>query len=491
MDTIPELFSLRNPPTNFPVKRVGFRVPFGLREGRAWAPGEVNKGKACGCICPGCHAPLAAKAQTSRRRRPHFAHLTDTGCQTGRETGIHLRAKQVIAERGELLVPAWIGDLLEIPNPPTARDDEGRLHQGRKVDYPALRKTLENVELERSYGTYQPDIYAQDNVGELLIEIRVTHAVDERKAARVQAHGRRMVEIDLSRLDRVIPHDPAAFEQAVLFDPSNRTWISCPEAVANWRASKDELDLRIANFNEQLARQRELAAKATQARLEREAWAAKDKSTRRDYVRKLERNKRADDLAQLKELASPDRVSRVLHDYQVSAEARVSELLDAASAATRSACLRAHPDAWIFGVDPVLWQLLAYDHFVGKAAPGSRFNQKDVAEWVRGRFPYERPLYRLFVTQYAKRAEARRAGFAKRQLGYWAFTEEENALIPNFYAPINDFVDRLESARLVRRLPAPIGECEVSPPSPSGFNPIAAIAPGNILGMQWRSLLAL
>ena len=93
MDTIPEPFTLRNPSGNPLARRGGFRVPFGLRDGRVWAPEEVAKGKACGCICPGCHAPLAAKAQESRRKRPHFAHLTDTGCQTGRETGIHQRAK--------------------------------------------------------------------------------------------------------------------------------------------------------------------------------------------------------------------------------------------------------------------------------------------------------------------------------------------------------------------------------------------------------------
>jgi hypothetical protein len=124
----------------------------------------------------------------------------------------------------------------------------------------------------------------------------------------------------------------------------------------------------------------------------------------------------------------------------------------------------------------VLWQLLAYDHFVGKRSPGSSFNQRDVADWVRESFPYERPLYRLFATQYGKRAEARRAGFNKRSLDYWVFTQEENELIPNFYAPINDFVDRLAAARLIRRLTA-LGEVEVLGPAPTGLRPVAAVAP--------------
>lgn len=459
-------------------RRRGFRVPFGLRDGRVWAPGEVAKGKACACVCPGCGAPLAAKAQTSRRRRPHFAHLSDTGCQTGPESGIHKRAKQLISDRCELLIPAWEGDLLEMPNPPRAWDSQGHLHEGRKVVFPARLALLGDIELERSFGAYQPDLYVQDELGELLVEIRVTHAVDERKATRVQVHGRRMIEIDLSQLHKDIPHDLAAFEHAVLNDDANRSWISCPEAVTDWQASKAELEEQVVARNAQLAKQWEQTAKAAKARAEREVWEAKDKAGRRKYMRTLERKKHAEDLAVLPELTSTERISRILREYQVSAESRVSALLDAVIPAVRSVCLRCHPDAWIFGVDPALWQLLAYDRFVGNAQPGDRFNQKEVSDWVRQSFPFERPLYRLFVTQYAKRAEARRAGFAKRRLSYWAFTEDENELIPNFYEPINDFVDRLAAAQLVRRWPNPIGECEVLPTSPGGLHPIAAIDQG-------------
>jgi hypothetical protein len=484
MDTIPELFTLRNPSGNPLARRGGFRVPFGLKDGRAWAPAEVPKGKASGCICPGCHAPLAAKAQESRRKRPHFAHLTDTGCQTGRETGIHLRAKQLIADRQELVIPAWIGDLVDMPNPPHARDDEGRLHWGRQIDHPARSVGLSDIEVERSFGAYQPDVYAHDECGELLVEIRVTHAVDDRKAVRVQAHGRRMVEIDLSQLHQDIPHDQNAFEQAVLFDPANRSWISCPSAVADWQASKQELDEQVAARNKEIVQLRDQLLKAAQARREREAQEAKDKDGRKAYVRRLKRAVHANDLAQLCELTSPDRIQRILREHQISAEERVGELLDNVPPAVRSACLRAHEDAWVFGVDPALWQLLAYDQFVAKQLRGYRFNQKDVATWVRRSFSPESALYRLFVAQYANRAEARRAGYSQRRLAYWVFTDEENERIPNFYDPINDFIQRLEAARVIRHLPAPIGECEVLPPPATGFAPVAVVGMGGAPASQ-------
>ena len=183
------------------------------------------------------------------------------------------------------------------------------------------------------------------------------------------------------------------------------------------------------------------------------------------------RAKHAEDLAQLALLTAPERIDSTLREYKIEAEARVGKLLDRVPPAVRSACLRAHHDAWVFGVDPALWQLLAYQHFMASQPPGSRLNQKDVAAWVRRSFNPDRALYRLFVTQYAGRAEARRAGFSKQKLDYWAFTEDENARIPNFYEPINEFIRRLEGARIVRPLPHPLGEYEVQPPSQACLHP--------------------
>lgn len=475
MNAPQQRFSLQAPTFRTPG-RIGFRVPFGLRDGRAWAPSEVAKGKACGCVCPGCLAPLTAKAQHSRRKRPHFAHLTDTGCNTGRETGVHLRAKQLIADRRQLLLPAWPGNPATTPNPPRARDSDGQWHSGRRVDLPAHTANLDKVELERSFGLYTPDIAATDQAGTLLIEIRVTHAVDDRKAELVDAGGYRMVEIDLSGLDRNTPHDPVAFEQAVLCDPANRQWIANPQAMREWAASKAELDKDVAERNAWIAEQRQRSALAEQERQQRMALEDRQRAEKKEFVRKRERAKHLKDLEQLAELTDPARVAAMLSSCRKAADERIAQLLETVPTSVRAATLRWHPDAWVFGAHPVLWQLLAYKHFVGDRPPGHRFNQRNVAAWVRTTFPTEGRLYRLFVAKYAARADARRAGFCKRTLDYWVFTPDENSRIPDFYAPVNELVSRLESARVVRLLPAPIGQCEVLPLPPTGCYPTAFVA---------------
>src|SRR3546814_14685039 len=122
-------------------------------------------------------------------------------------------------------------------------------------------------------------------------------------------------------------------------------------------------------------------------------------------MRRLVRDKHADDLAQLMELTAPTRIERVLQEYQANSEERVSELLDAVPPIVRSACLRAHAHAWVFGVDQALWQLLAYRHFVAIQPAGRRFNQRDVDAWVRRSFHPGMALYRLFARKYAPWAD--------------------------------------------------------------------------------------
>jgi hypothetical protein len=45
---------------------------FGLRNGRMYAPADVDAGLACGCSCVGCGAILVAKKGT--KKRWHSAH---------------------------------------------------------------------------------------------------------------------------------------------------------------------------------------------------------------------------------------------------------------------------------------------------------------------------------------------------------------------------------------------------------------------------------
>jgi len=457
--------------------RNGLRVPFGLRNGRVWAPREVAPGLACGCVCPACHQPLIAKAITSTKRVPHFAHAVEVACETGAESGIHMRAKQVIADRMRVALPAWGGNLLDRPNPPTGRDNLRRPYEGRRIDIPGRDAPLLEVHQEFVMDGFIPDVHALDADGELLIEIRYTHAVDDQKEERVRAGGYRMFEIDLSGMDRDTPHDPDAFERLVLDEPANRAWICFPGAEAAWAESKRLLDERIEEINRQIEEDARREQREARQRLEALQAEAKDKEGRRAYMRQKLRTRHLPALAELPGRVSPDRIASFTADLEAQAADRIAELREGLPSALDRLCMKPDEDDWIYGVAPALWRLCLLRHYVQRHEPGDRINNRDVFQWIKSSFPIDRDLYGLFIAQYGARREAREAGYRKRTLDFWAFTEEENGLIPNFYLPVNRFIERLAWLHVLKPVPGELGGYEVASPPEHGMFPDAEVAP--------------
>ena len=227
-------------------------IPYGIRNGRTYAAREVATGFACRCDCPGCGRSLVAKNAGSQRRA-HFSHYRlNPDCKRAGETSIHRHAKQLIAEKAWLVLPAWNGTPV-MPNPPQQRDDAGYLHLGRDVGIPSQRSTFVEAQMEKRHGDLQPDVSAIDAEGSLLIEVRVSHAVGDCKIAKVQSDGIRMLEIDLSKVTMEEALDPDRFENLVLNDVSNRQWLSHPGAANAWQDSRRELKRGLLEINRRIA----------------------------------------------------------------------------------------------------------------------------------------------------------------------------------------------------------------------------------------------
>lgn len=457
----PDRFTL-TPPGPVRPARADLRVPFGYRDGRMWAAATVLKGIACACECPACGHPLVAKAKDSRVRRAHFAHHRRSGCSGGFETAIHKMAKQLIRDRLEVRLPAWDGDL-DMPNPPVLADDAGQYMAGRRVEFPERKAVLQSVRLEEHQTDYIPDIAADDEFGRLFIEIRVTHAVDTDKRLKIQSEGVRLVEIDLSAITLEQAADPKFFADAVIGDPGNRYWLSCPAATEDWRDSMRELKEALRLRNEQLAEKRRLEAEASQqAYLEAGSRLAEAGSSKDRYRSRL-RAGHAYALAALPELTSlAAREARLAHFEQRDKD-RIALLVGSiGDPEIRRAVLDHHGGAWIYSVHPAVWQAEVYLEFVANRSPGDRFNQRDIVHWMRERFEFEPQLYELFVAQYKARSHARKSGIRKNRISAWFFTDEENELIPNFYDPINTFVAKLAYLRALAYVGGVLGELEVA-----------------------------
>ncbi|WP_447936307.1 competence protein CoiA family protein [Thermomonas fusca] len=430
-----------------------------------WSPKQVASGRECGCVCPACGAPLVAKAADSTCRRPHFAHLAETDCRAGYETALHKKAKELVAEHAVLLLPAWDGET-EMPNPPQMQDDSGQWWHGARVEFPGRQVHLENIRLEETQGDYTPDVIAEDGAGELLIEIRVSHAVEPLKRRRIQSEGKRLIEIDLSRLDPDVLLDEARLVQTVLYAPENRVWLACPEATEAWRESFRALKAQVAQRNLQIAelRQRqEDAQKARQRAAEQAQAELAERLAQRERFREQERSRYQAALEDLPALVSDARIEMLLADYGARDGEEAEQLIAQIPSQTVQQVVRHYgPNAWLYQVHPRLWQAACYHRFVLGQAAGHQFNQREVARWVMQRFGRDEVLFSLFRAQYSFRDKARKAGFQKRRISHWAFTDLENWQIPDFYKPINAFVDRLIYAGALQSVPELLGEVRIS-----------------------------
>lgn len=76
------------------------KLTYGLDEqGQLAHISEVERGDACGCLCPACNSPLRAKKGEVVQH--HFAHV-NAECEHAVESALHLAAKEVLAEAGAI-----------------------------------------------------------------------------------------------------------------------------------------------------------------------------------------------------------------------------------------------------------------------------------------------------------------------------------------------------------------------------------------------------
>ena len=217
--------SCKAPTTYRPPEQRSTRlqIPFGERDGRLYAPEAVLTGLACGCICPGCAAPLVARNRMTLERhvRPYFAHKQGYGCAGGAETALHKMAKQILADAREIELPAY--ERLGYTNPqhPNMSVVTARV-PAERLAYSTVRTA---VWLKEARIRSDAQIQCAHTGRELLVEVRVTSQVTELKRRRVQARDLSMIEIDLSALldDPELSEDRV--RQAVLDEVGNRTWV--------------------------------------------------------------------------------------------------------------------------------------------------------------------------------------------------------------------------------------------------------------------------
>ncbi|WP_275100163.1 competence protein CoiA family protein [Sedimenticola hydrogenitrophicus] len=162
------------------------------KSGRIRSVEEVTRGLACNCLCPVCGEDVIARQ--GEVREWHFAHSSGADCPRSGESALHLAAKQLLIESKGMVLPAQ-----QVRKEVVLSD--GRGGTGESTRHDAWIDFMD-IEAEKPIGAYRPDIVAMAGHTMLLVEIAVTHYVDDEKRQMIEDRRIPAIEIDLGTIER-------------------------------------------------------------------------------------------------------------------------------------------------------------------------------------------------------------------------------------------------------------------------------------------------
>lgn len=177
-----------------------FKNPYAVRDNKVIYIddlSETERGINCNCTCPKCGRPMLAKMGCHRQH--HFSHADEVSCQGSYESALHLLAKEVLGEGSKIKLPPVIPEY----------SDEGGVFVlndvviGHSKNSNSITIKPVSIIKEASIGAIRPDVMIsykrKETTRNLIVEILVTHAVDDQKAEEIRKLGVSAIEIDFSR----------------------------------------------------------------------------------------------------------------------------------------------------------------------------------------------------------------------------------------------------------------------------------------------------
>jgi hypothetical protein len=249
---------------------IELHVALGVREdGSVVHIAEIDpatgRGLKCRCTCAACGDRLIARLGKVRQR--HFAHATHHTCARSDESALHHFAKEVFESARRFWVPSAV------------------FGWGSKQLQKLAAGVYEYIsaDVEKPHGDIIPDVTLNGTEGPaLFVEIRVTHAVDDQKVAKLEAIGLACVEIDLRGVYFSLSKsfDREAIRHMILAQADGKVWAFLP--------GKKEYE---AQLRKEEAAQAEQARQADLARAERDRIQAEE-SRQADMARAREERDR-------------------------------------------------------------------------------------------------------------------------------------------------------------------------------------------------------
>jgi len=409
------------------------KIPFGVKDGMMVHVRDVPNGKSCGCFCAACGDALIA-ANNGLKRVAHFRHNSGAECAGGYETAIHRAAKEVLLSCRSVTLPDYSEEVsVEASNHHKIRDIVG---------FESVTVTADHAESEVTVEDFRPDVMFVIGGRKLFIEIRVTHAVDEVKEAKIRRHGTSTIEIHLNGLEPAQLIDRAAFEQAVCSDLSNREWVFSERAERRRKHVLAALEIKRADYEAQLEKKNKKRKEVARKAQEKQASLEQHKAQKRAEIEP--------ELKLLNDSTGIDWIhaKRAELSQKQTYHSKALQNLNGTSALFCK--LRAD---WIFDVHHESWQSFVLDFLFSPPEGQRRFSAHQVKQAVAKRFGVIHFVKVLNDIKQKHKAQGRERDKAYGSYGSYLFSVEENKAIPSPFYVVKDYLDHLALVGLLRWIP--------------------------------------
>jgi hypothetical protein len=354
--------------------------PFGERDGKIVHIDELSfleRGLKCNCTCPSCGMKLQARLgnefEGRRKRIKHFAHH-NSNCSNSFESSIHKLAKEVFSNSDQVLFPELFISRRVLPGyPEPIYSCFNIIDESVKVFYtiPAGNYYYTNVRVESRLGSIIPDIILNEGETEVLIEIAVTHFVDDKKNQKISDIKKSAIEIDLEYLKTSSVFDRQRFDYMLLDTVLNKKWLYCLSAENIICEDKKRF---------RLERERVKAEKKTREKERREK--IKSRVARENERKELKR------VAELSKLTKQENFEKRRRKFTERME--YDPLWIEVSNKLSIACVSDVPDVfkkefiedWLFDCAPPIWKLMLY-HDLIEGKQGEYLSYWQVVNWIK------------------------------------------------------------------------------------------------------------
>lgn len=179
---------------------------------------EVQRGAACGCVCPGCGKPLVARKGAEVEH--HFAHADGEECRHGYRNSLYLAFRRAAAELGRIRLPAYEKNR-------TLTEDGGGLH----VLIPETVTPIDSIDLTRKGGDEISGLLIVRGKRQLIIRLLTGFGENTRSQAKLRAVGLSVLEIDLTREESLDMYKARSYFTDL---PENLHWLYNAKAEKAW-----------------------------------------------------------------------------------------------------------------------------------------------------------------------------------------------------------------------------------------------------------------